>query len=610
MSIIATNARIILILTLLATLIFFMCGIAGIIDFQHKVSEPSVRKMMDAIRHRGPDDEGVYLNESQTVGLGHRRLSFLDLSEKGRQPLSSDDGTLWLTYNGEIYNFREIKKVLQQLGHTFRTNTDSEVLIYAYRQWKEKMLDRLVGMWAFAIWDENEQTLFASRDRFGIKPFYYGEQNNRFVFASEIKAIAALSDYNRTLNHTAFADFFNYRYIPSPGTIWNEVKKLPPAHYLILKDGKTTVREYWKLQSGNHTENHAQLVQEIDELLLNSVKQHVVSDVPVGAFLSGGYDSSAIAYYLHRIKYPLQTFSIGFKNWEQSEHLYAEIVAKQLGAQHTSYLVDDAHLDLLEHLAWVYDEPLADISTLPTFMVSKVAAQQVKAVMSGEGSDEMFVGYTWQRDFQPLSFWEQLKRKLQGAPHHYIVDYYAEAMAMGRFNYAEQKKLLHPDMHRHLCDDSDWFYAKHFNPQLSPLKSIQQMDMQCFMGELVLTKVDRASMANSLEVRVPFLHHQLAEKIFSLKESMYHQPQQTKSLLYEQIKQVFPNEILQRKKQGFVGPDAYYMDMNWYKKVLADSRLVRDNLIRKEYLDELFKESYNWKLWKIAVMELWYKRWV
>ena len=222
-----------------------MCGIAGIIDNQRPVSEAQLNAMTTAIRHRGPDDEGIYINEKKSAGLGHRRLSFLDLSEKGRQPLSSADGSLWITYNGEIYNFRELKKELQQFGHVFHTNTDSEVLIYAYRQWKEKMLNRLIGMWAFAIWDEKEQTLFASRDRFGIKPFYYGEQNGRFVFASEIKAIAELKDYTRTLNVTAFADFFNYRFIPSPDTIWNEVSKLPPAHYLVWKGGKINIKRYW-----------------------------------------------------------------------------------------------------------------------------------------------------------------------------------------------------------------------------------------------------------------------------------------------------------------------------------------------------------------------------
>jgi asparagine synthase (glutamine-hydrolysing) len=586
-----------------------MCGIAGIIDNSHSVTLQELKAMTDAIRHRGPDDEGHYLNPAASVGLGHRRLSFLDLSAHGRQPLSNEDGTVWITFNGEIYNYAEIKQELVQLGHRFRSSTDSEVLVHAYEQWGVAMLSRLIGMWAFAIWDDNKKTLFAARDRFGIKPFYFGTQNGRFVFASEIKAIVALQGFKRTLNKTAFADYFNYRYVPAPNTIWNEVNKLPPAHYLMVKNGTYTTHEYWQLKGNNQTQNQEQIAKEIDELLFNSVKQHAVSDVPIGAFLSGGYDSSAIAHYLHKMNYPLQTFSIGFNHWENSEHHFAELVAKQLGAAHTSYLVDDAHLELLDHLAWVYDEPLADISTLPTFMVSQVAAKKVKAVMSGEGSDEIFVGYNWQRAFQQQSFWQQAKSFFSASPNNYVVDYYAEAMAMGRFDGEEQKKLLHPDLHQYIPRNSDWFYTKQFDKKLSPLKAIQRMDIKCFMGELVLTKIDRASMANSLEVRVPFLDHRLFEKIFSLHENQYHQPQQTKSLLYAQLKKVFPQEILQRKKQGFVGPDKFYQNIDWYKEVLANSSLVKDQLIQQSAVDSYIRQGENWKLWKVVVMELWYRKW-
>lgn len=586
-----------------------MCGIVGIVDSRRNVTQPELKLMTDAIKHRGPDDEGHFINDEAIVGLGHRRLSFLDLSEHGRQPLSNEDGTLWITFNGEIYNYLPLKQELIQHGHHFSSNTDSEVLVHAYEQWGYDMLSRLVGMWAFAIWDEKTKTLFASRDRFGIKPFYYGEQNGRLVFASEIKAIAVLPDYKRTLNLSAFADYFNYRYVPAPNTIWNEVQKLPPAHYLVWNEDKVTTHEYWQLKSDNKTESHQQLVEEIGDLLADSVRQHVVSDVQVGAFLSGGYDSSAIAYYLHKMGYPLQTFSIGFNNWENSEHKFAELVAKQLGSKHTSYLVDDAHLELLDHLAWVYDEPLADISTLPTYMVSQVAAKNVKAVMSGEGSDEIFVGYNWQRQFETKSFWQKANPFFSGSQQHYIVDYYAKAMAMGRFDVEAQKELLYPALHRHIRPDSDWFYTKHFDEQLSPLKSIQQMDIKCFMGELVLTKIDRASMANSLEVRVPFLHHHLFEKIFSLQENQYHDPHQTKSLLYAQLKNVFPQEILQRKKQGFVGPDKFYQKMDWYKEVLLESRLVKDELIQQSALDTYIRQGENWKLWKVVVMEFWYRKW-
>jgi asparagine synthase (glutamine-hydrolysing) len=587
-----------------------MCGIVGIIDLNGEVKEADLVVMGNAIQHRGPDDQGLYINENRTLGFAHRRLAFLDLSENGRQPLCNEDRSVWITFNGEIYNFRELKEELQGKGHHFCSDTDSEVLVHAYEEWKEGMLSRLIGMWAFAIWDEKCKKLFAARDRFGIKPFYYGFQKGRLVIASEIKAIVALEGFQVSLNKSAISDYLNYRFVPSPKSIWNEINKLPPACYLVFEHGRISTTKYWHLKSGNETCPLPKLVNEIGDLLANSVKQHAVSDVPIGAFLSGGYDSSAIAMYLKKMDYPLQTFSIGFKGWENSEHYYAELVARQLGSKHKSYIVEDAHLELLDKLAWVYDEPLADISTLPTFMVSQVASQHVKAVMSGEGSDEIFVGYNWQRQFQPKGNWEKLKRFQFFQKNEYVVDYYAESMAMGRFDNKELKKLLGSDMHEYIPADVDWFYRQNFDSKLPPLKAIQQLDRLSFMGELVLTKIDRASMASSLEVRVPFLHHELFEKIFSLQLSQYHNPLQTKWLLYQQLKDVFSKEILQRSKQGFVGPDRFYQNMEWYKSILSSSSLVKDAIINQAVLQDYILTNQYWKLWKIVVLEKWYQKWI
>jgi asparagine synthase (glutamine-hydrolysing) len=587
-----------------------MCGIVGIIDLKGTVQETDLVAMSNAISHRGPDDKGLFINKNRSVGFAHRRLAFLDLSEYGRQPLFNEDRTIWITFNGEIYNFRELKRELQGKGHHFRSDTDSEVLVHAYEEWKEDMLSRLVGMWAFAIWDEKNQKLFAARDRFGIKPFYYGFQKGRFVFASELKAIVAFEEFQLSLNKAAISDYLNYRFIPSPKSIWNEVNKLPPASYLVFEQGRISTIKYWNLKSSNESCPHTKLINEIDELLTNSIKQHAVSDEPIGAFLSGGYDSSAIAMYLNKMNYPLQTFSIGFKGWENSEHSYAEKVAHQLGSKHISYIVEDAHLELLDQLAWVYDEPLADISTLPTFMVSRIASQHVKAVMSGEGSDEIFVGYNWQRQFQPKGIWEHLRHFKNFSRNNYIVDYYAESMAMGRFDNHELKRLLSPAMQMYIPEDVDWFYRQNFDPKLPPLKAIQQLDRLSFMGELVLTKIDRASMANSLEVRVPFLHHVLFEKIFSLDVSQYHNPLQTKWLLYDQLKNVFSKEILQRKKQGFVGPDMFYQNKHWYKLVLSSPNLVKDGFLNQAVIQEYIVTNQFWKLWKIVVLEKWYQKWI
>lgn len=304
------------------------------------------------------------------------------------------------------------------------------------------------------------------------------------------------------------------------------------------------------------------------------------------------------------------TFSIGFSKWEKSEDQFASIVAKHLIVPNKSVIADETSLDLLDLMPDVYDEPIADISIVPTFMVSRLARTDVKAVVSGEGADEIFGGYTWQHDFYkqayPVSFLEKLKQKFSKKD---TVHFYANAMAMGWFDENELKEMLHEDYHQYIPKDVHWFYRQHFDPKLTPLKSIQKMDIKCFMGELVLTKVDRASMANSLEVRVPFLDHKLFEYVFSLNEKEYFKPHQTKYLLYENIKNALPKSILERKKQGFVGPDTYYMNLDWYRNQLKNSKLVASNIVKQEYIDNLLKETYNWKLWKLVVMEKWFAKW-
>jgi asparagine synthase (glutamine-hydrolysing) len=369
--------------------------------------------------------------------------------------------------------------------------------------------------------------------------------------------------------------------------------------------------EYWELKSSNGHENKDLLIDEINEILQLSVSEHVRADVPIGSFLSGGYDSSAMVLYMKNFGINPETFSIGFKNWEKSEHQFAQIVAAHLNVPNKYVIADENSLDLVNIMPLVYDEPIADISIVPTYMVSKLAKQNVKAVLSGEGADEIFGGYTWQHQF-----YEELNNKnwLQTIKSIFkkqdTVSFYAQAMAMGWFDKEELENMLNPSLHQFIPVDAHWFYRKNFKSNLTPLKSIQYLDMKCFMGELVLTKIDRASMANSLEVRVPFLDHSLFEKIFSLKESQYFKKNQTKYLLFENIKKYLPNSILNRKKQGFVGPDSYYMNIAYYQKELANSNLVKHHIINQSYLDNLLKQEYNWKLWKILIMEKWFSHWV
>lgn len=589
-----------------------MCGISGIVKQNTSVDTDELKAMNTSLYHRGPDDEGCYINDEKNIGLAHRRLSFLDLSAQGRQPMKNNADNLIIVFNGEIYNYLELKNELKSC-YSFKTNTDTEVILAGYEKWGIEVINKLKGMFAFALFDNIKQKLFLVRDRFGIKPLYYFHDKSQFVFASEIKAFFTLKSIEKNLDYSSVGDFFVYRYIPSPKTIWGNIKKIPPAHYLVFDiiNNKSELKEYWKLIAKEEHFEERKIIEKVNALLENAVGQHTRADVPVGSFLSGGYDSSALVYYMKKAgKFP-NTFSIGFSDWANSEDKFAKEVANHLHVNNESIIANEDSLNYIDLIPDVYDEPIADISIIPTYLVSKLARSKVKTVLSGEGADEIFGGYTWQHEFlknnYDLSYFTKLKNKIF---NNHTVNFYAGAMAMGRFDKPELYKMFHPDIHSNIAVDPHWFYQQHFKKELSPLKSIQYLDTKCFMGELVLTKIDRASMANSLEVRVPFLDHELFEFIFSLNEKSYFKRHQTKFMLFKNIENVLPKNILHRKKQGFVGPDSYYMNIEWYKKQLQESALVKDKIIKQEYLQSLFTEHYTWKLWKIIVFEKWYQKWV
>ncbi|MCF8257356.1 MAG: asparagine synthase (glutamine-hydrolyzing) [Flavobacteriales bacterium] len=610
-----------------------MCGIIGQVELRGTVNRVLFDRMRDTLAHRGPDGAGTWLSADGHFALGHRRLSFLDLSENGAQPMAHADGSLVVTLNGEIYNYVELRDELMSKGHVFHTATDTEVLLHGHTEWGiEGLLERITGMFAFALLNRNSNTLHLVRDRFGIKPLYYHLSAERLIFASELKGIMASGLVAKELDMAAFTDYFVYRYVPSPLTIWKGVSKLPPAHFMSisLEDLGHSTTEYWKLNAADGNCNPGQLADEVGAMLKESVRIHARSDVEVGTFLSGGYDSSAIALFLSEQNPSLRSFSIGFEGWEKSEHLAAALVADHLKIGNTTTVADRHSLDLLTGMAQVYDEPIADISIIPTLMVSRLAAQHVKAVMSGEGADEIFGGYDWQKRYMAelaqaseeasasmgSGLWGKFKTAFGIRPHSpiinhqsSIINFYAEAMSMGRFDREMLQEMLEPEHHHHIREDVDWFYRRHYRKELSPLKSIQNMDIKCFMGELVLTKIDRASMACSLEVRVPFLDHRLFERVFACKEQNYFRPEKAKFLLHENIKDRLPQAILHRKKQGFVGPDSYYMDIAWYTAQLANSRLAGDGIVRYAFISRLLEREDHWRLWKLAVMENWYRQW-
>lgn len=570
--------------------------------------------MRDTLIHRGPDDHGLYVSDDQKSALGHRRLSLIDLGHRGNQPIHNEDKTVWITVNGEIYNFKIIREQLMSLGHFFYTTTDSEVIVHGYEEWGTDLFSRLKGMFALGIWDDRKKQLVLARDRFGIKPLYYYSDDERFIFASEIKGIIHNPGVQRTINFQSFSNYFTYRYVPSPDTIWENLHKLPPAHYLVFSNGTINIRKYWELPLGNKQDDKETAVYKVNQLLIRSVSEHLIADVLVGSFLSGGYDSSALVQYQSLLDYPVSTFSLGFEHWDKSEHYFARIVADQFHTDHHEEIISRDHFDQIDHLMYYYDEPIADISILPTFIVSKLASKNVKAVVSGEGADEIFAGYTWhQVNRKDLSLAERAYSVFQRIflnISDYSVEKYADAMAMGLFNRSQLKKLIHPDLQKHIPDDPFWFYKMHFRENIDNVKRFQYLDILTFMAELVLTKVDRASMANSLEVRIPFLDHELVEYIFRLNQASYIHHDHKKFLLYENIKEHLPQIILNRRKQGFVGPDDYYRNFTWYKEIIFNGKLIRDQIISKDYCDQLFILNDQWRLWKIAIMELWYSKWI
>ncbi|MEM7104601.1 MAG: asparagine synthase (glutamine-hydrolyzing) [Bacteroidota bacterium] len=580
-----------------------MCGINGIISHNWRIQPERFNKVRDTLKHRGPDGASSWFSDDGHVAFGHRRLSFLDLSDNGRQPMSNEDGKIWMTFNGEIYNYLELKQLLQEKGHVFKSQTDSEVIIHGWEEWGESVLNRLEGMFAFAIWDEKEKTLFLARDRFGIKPLYYQPGKEVFFFGSELKAIIAHPAVVRELDITAVCDYLVYRYVPSPKTIWKGINKLPPAHCLKWKRGEwPQIRKYWELGNQFIDSNPEECISKVDQMLESSVKNHIRSDVPIGAFLSGGYDSSALVYYMTKVGTSPNSFSIGFSNWQETEHQYARVVADHLNVPNFATIMEGESLDLVEDLVYHFDEPLADISIIPTYQVSKLARQHNKAVLSGEGADELFIGYNWTKEIALQN------GSLKGSSG--LVEQYAKAMAMGRFTTKELNYLIHPDFYDQIPGDPEWFYRQQVQSGMPALKTFQYLDIHTFMSELVLTKVDRASMANSLEVRVPFLDHKLVEYLYSFNKKTIFRKSTQKFLLNRILKPVLPQTILNRKKQGFVGPDHYYANFGWFASVLFEGRLLKDEIIQKSMLKVYFDQRDTWRLWKLAVLELWWQKWM
>jgi len=602
-----------------------------------------IERMNDAQFHRGPDEGGVHIEPG--VGLGHRRLSIIDLSG-GKQPLYNEDESVVVVYNGEIYNFQGLSEELQTLGHRFRTHCDTEVIVHAWEEWGADCVSRFRGMFAFAIWDRNRQTLFLARDRLGIKPLFYAYlPGGQVVFASELKSLYLHPDLSREMDSRAVEEYFGYGYVPEPRTILKHAFKLPPGHHLSLGRGRPSSEpvEYWDLPfkqgpGGNETD----LQEELIERLREAVRIRLISEVPLGAFLSGGVDSSAVVAMMAGLsKDPVNTCSISFGDAKFNESDFAQRVAERYETAHRVEQVDTDDFDLIGKLADLYDEPYADSSAMPTYRVCELARRQVTVALSGDGGDENLAGYRryrWHtyeeraRSMLPLSLrrpvFGLLGRaypKLDWAPK--VLRGKSTFQALARDNvegYFHSVSVLHDEMREKLFSDAFKRELQGYRavevmrrhaqraPTDHPLSLVQYLDMKTYLVGDILTKVDRASMAHALEVRVPILDHELVEWMSSLPPDLKLRGREGKYLFKKALEPHLPEDILYRPKMGFSVPLA-----SWFrgplrervKDAILGSALADTGLFNREYLEHLVTHhqsgvrDYSASLWSLLMFE-------
>jgi len=631
-----------------------MCGIAGILSHAHpeEVSDALLRRMCDSLAHRGPDDCGIYLthfageNGRARVGLGNRRLSIIDLPG-GHQPLSNEDGAIWITYNGEIYNYRDLRARLAQ-RHSFKTNSDTEVIVHLYEERGFECLQDLRGMFAFALWDGRRGLLFCARDRLGKKPFVYRQDEGRFIFASEIKALLQCPNVPRELLPEALDLYLTYQYVPHPLTLFKGIKKLPPAHYLVAAKGRIRLERYWEprfVEDAALTEDEC--VIRIRQAMTESVRLRLISDVPLGVFLSGGVDSSIVAGLMSRQSArPVKTFSIGFEEKKYDELRYARAAAKAFNTEHHEFIVRPKAVEIIPKLASCYDEPFADSSAIPTFYVSQMTRDHVKVALSGEGGDECFGGYPryramkisgmadrlparvkgllhwrgWQQmpaSVEPKTLLRRAKKLIRGLALD-PVQRYLEWICI--FTPAEKKILYAPDFARsvHSARAADFVGHELMRwPDLDLPARAAAADMVSYLPCDLLTKVDVASMANSLEVRCPFLDHMVVALAARIPQRFKMRGFQTKYILKKAFADLLPRQILHRGKMGFGVPIAQWFRgelSSYVREVLGDPISLARGYFRPEAVRQMIEDhigrraDHGHKLWALLMLELWHRR--
>lgn len=620
-----------------------MCGICGIVDYRGlgPDAEGCLERMAGTLRHRGPDQSGVWADRH--AGLGHTRLSIIDLTD-GRQPLSNEDGTIWISYNGEVYNFQELRQDLLARGHRFATRTDTEVIVHLYEQYGIDCVSRLRGMFAFGIWDGRAGAMYLVRDRLGIKPLYYTVLNGRLIFGSEMKAILAHGGLRREVREDALSDYLTFMYVPTPKTMFKDIFKLQPGHWLRFDSAGVRVQQYWELEPAEpHHGDREHIERELLEELSESVRLRLVSDVPLGAFLSGGVDSSGVVAMMsstgHR---PLVTVCVGFGEDEYNEIPYARAVARRYQTDHHEEIVLPEAVGVAEKLAWHYDEPFADYSAIPTYYVSQAARRHVTVALSGDGGDENFAGYRryrfdlMERRIRRLLRFGICRRALGAIARAYpkgdwlprplrakvtlaniaADEATAYCRSVGFLSEEEKRTFYTPALADRLRGyrSADIIRSYMNNASRADLDQLLYTDIKTYLTDDILTKVDRASMAVSLEVRVPLLDHVFVELAQRVPAKMKLVGAEGKAILKSALREHLDEATLSRKKHGFTVPMA-----EWLRGPLRDMAhdlLLAPGARHADYLSQSVVQracqqhhsglrDYGSLLWAVLMFELW-----
>jgi len=622
-----------------------MCGIAGFCDFNKSLNYNNLLQMTDVLHHRGPNDSGYkfYEKEYVNIGLGHKRLSILDLSNHGHQPMKFEN--LEIVYNGEVYNFKEIKAELEDLNYNFTSNSDTEVILKAYFQWGIKAVDKFNGMFAIAIYDNTNDKLILIRDRAGVKPLYYHNANNLFLFSSELKSFYKLKSFKKSINKNSVVEYLKFGYIPQPLTIFDNTYKLESGKYLEynLQTKVINIKTYWNIDKFYKKEkldiSFNQALHTTEELLKSSFKYRMVSDVPVGVFLSGGYDSSAVSAILQaNTTNKIKTFTIGFKEEQYNEAVYAKKVAKHLGTDHHEYYLNQKDaLDILPQLPEIYDEPFGDSSAIPTVMVSQFAKKHVTVSLSADGGDELFSGYpSYNAIYNQYNQFHKMKMLKNFSSLDKYIDPYKISKYFNIYNFEGKfykffELLKNSNTPISFYEtNTKYFYDVEINQLLNKSfctdeckkeNTIENMLIHSFKTYLtddILTKVDRATMSVSLEGREPMLDYNLIEFVAQLPIEYKQNGKQTKYILKEIVHKYIPKEMMDRNKMGFSIPIFEWFTDElkiYFEEYLSEKAIKESAVFEYQYVLQLKKSYYNGngnphKLWLLLMFQMWWAKWI